>query len=64
LGLLAGLLFLGGAGSLQAATATLAWDPVTTNTDSTPIADLAGYRLYYAPLSFQREGVFLTPAQA
>ena len=30
---------------------TLAWDPVTTNVDGTPIEDLAGYRLYYGTSS-------------
>jgi hypothetical protein len=63
--LLAGLLVcLGWAVALQAATVTLAWDPVTTTADGTPLADLAGYRIYYSTFSFQREGVFITPAQA
>ena len=26
---------------------TLAWDPVVTNTDGSPVTDLAGYRVYY-----------------
>ncbi len=26
---------------------TLSWDPPTTNTDGTPLTDLAGYRVYY-----------------
>jgi len=28
-------------------TATLTWTPVTTDTGGTPLADLAGYRIYY-----------------
>lgn len=28
-------------------TATLVWDPPTTNADETPLTDLAGYRVYY-----------------
>jgi hypothetical protein len=27
-------------------TVTLTWDPVTTNTDGTPVTDLAGYKFY------------------
>ncbi len=26
---------------------TLSWDPPTTNADGTPLADLAGFRIYY-----------------
>lgn len=29
---------------------TLKWDPVLTNTDLSPITDLAGYRVYYIAL--------------
>ncbi len=32
---------------LEAATVSLAWDAPVNNTDGTPIANLAGYRLYY-----------------
>jgi Fibronectin type III domain len=28
-------------------TATLSWEAPTTNTDGTPLTDLAGYRIYY-----------------
>jgi len=34
----------GGGGS---GTINLAWDQVTTNADSTPCTDLAGYKIYY-----------------
>lgn len=30
---------------------TLAWQPPTTNTDGTPITDLAGYRIHYGTAS-------------
>jgi uncharacterized protein (DUF2141 family) len=29
-------------------TATLSWDPPTSNQDGTPLAGLAGFRVYYA----------------
>ena len=32
-----------------AGTKTLAWDPPATNTDGTPLTDLAGYEIYYGP---------------
>lgn len=32
---------------LFAGTATLSWNPPTTNVDGTPLTDLAGYRIYY-----------------
>jgi Fibronectin type III domain len=34
-----------------AGTITLAWDAPTTNTDGTPLTDLAGYKIYYGPTS-------------
>jgi hypothetical protein len=35
------------AGSIvETASVTLAWDPLTTNVDGTPLTDLSGYRLY------------------
>ncbi len=33
------------------ASATLSWDAPTTNTDGSPLADLAGYKLYYGTSS-------------
>jgi hypothetical protein len=55
--LLVGLLFLsacGGGGSGADSPAiviknsiTLAWDAPTTNVDTTPLTDLAGYKVYY-----------------
>src|SRR5512138_64706 len=36
-----------GSSSGWSAEAKLAWDPTTTNTDGTPITDLAGYKVYY-----------------
>ena len=35
----------------NAAQVQLAWDAPTTNTDGTPVKDLAGYKLYYGPAS-------------
>jgi hypothetical protein len=35
----------------QAAQLQLAWDPPTTNTDGTPLGDLAGYKIYYSQSS-------------
>ena len=37
--------------TVVAGTITLAWDPPTTNTDGTPLTDLAGYKIYYGPTS-------------
>lgn len=31
--------------------ATLSWSPATTNSDGTPLVDLAGYRVYYGTSS-------------
>jgi len=39
---------------------TLCWDPPTTNTDGTPLTDLAGYKVY----SNQTGGTTYTDAQA
>jgi uncharacterized protein YfaP (DUF2135 family) len=33
------------------ASATLAWDAPTTNTDGTPLTDIAGYKIYYGTVS-------------
>jgi hypothetical protein len=51
LGLLLLLIFSFNAPAVFAADATLAWDAPTTNTDGTPIEDLAGYWLYYGTSS-------------
>ena len=48
----------------HAATVTLDWDAVTTNSDGSPITDLAGYTLYRATSSFNRGGVWLSTTQA
>jgi len=32
-------------------TVTLKWDAPTTNSDGTPLTDLAGYKIYYGPAS-------------
>jgi len=51
-----GMLIIGGmicgltSTSLEAATVSLSWD-APTNTDGTPVANLAGYRLYYGTAS-------------
>ena len=37
----------GGGGGGSSDSATLTWDPPTTNADGTPITDLAGYKIYY-----------------
>ena len=37
--------------TVVAGTITLAWDAPTTNTDGTPLTDLAGYKIYYGPTS-------------
>ncbi len=34
-----------------AGTTSLVWDPPTTNTDGTPLTDLAGYKIYYGTTS-------------
>ena len=41
---------------------TLAWDAPTTNLDGSPLIDLAGYRLYFAPLvvSYSEAGGVIT----
>jgi hypothetical protein len=36
---------------LFAGSATLSWDPPTTNEDGTPLTDLAGYKIYYGTSS-------------
>jgi len=36
--------------AVNAADITLAWDRPTNNVDGSPLTDLAGYRLYYAPV--------------
>jgi hypothetical protein len=47
---------------LYAGEITLAWDPPVTNVDGSPLIDLAGYRLYYAPLvvSYSEAGGVIT----
>ncbi len=37
----------GGNGGLIGASVSLTWDATTTNTDGSPITDLAGYKVYY-----------------
>lgn len=37
--------------TLEAATVSLAWDAPSVNTDGSPVANLAGYRLYYGTAS-------------
>ncbi len=41
------LLILLSASHLHAGNTTLTWDPPTTNTDETPLTDLAGYKIHY-----------------
>jgi hypothetical protein len=41
----------GGAGGLVVSSVSLTWDATTTNTDGSPIADLAGYKVYYGTSS-------------
>jgi hypothetical protein len=48
--LLAAIIFLN-ASDLFAGSATLSWDPPTTNEDGTPLTDLAGYKIYYGTSS-------------
>lgn len=40
-------------GATRTATIRLAWDRVTTNADTTPCDDLAGYKIYYGTASQQ-----------
>ncbi|HDH53508.1 MAG TPA: hypothetical protein ENH24_03375 [Nitrospirae bacterium] len=40
-----------GSGSTAVSSATLSWDAPTTNSDSTPLTDLAGYKVYYGTSS-------------
>src|SRR3990172_852261 len=42
---------LTGAYPVIAGSATLTWDPPTTNVDQTPLTDLAGYKVYYGTTS-------------
>jgi hypothetical protein len=41
----------GGSGGTTTGTATLAWSAPTTNTDGTPLTDLAGYKVHYGKSS-------------
>jgi hypothetical protein len=41
----------GGGGSSTSYSATLTWDPPTTNADGTPLIELAGYKIYYGTLT-------------
>jgi len=41
----------------MAAQVSLAWDPPTENMDGSPLVDLAGYRVYYAPVSLEYTNV-------
>lgn len=43
---------------------TLDWNAVTTNSDGSPLSDLAGYTVYQSTTRFQRSGVFLSTTQA
>src|SRR3990167_1890015 len=38
-------------GPLYAGTATLSWDPPTTNVDGSPLTGLSGYKVYYGTVS-------------
>ncbi|GBD96777.1 MAG TPA: hypothetical protein ENG83_07545 [Nitrospirae bacterium] len=40
-----------GSGSTAISSATLSWDAPTTNSDGTPLTDLAGYKVYYGTSS-------------
>jgi hypothetical protein len=40
-----------GSGGTTTGTATLAWSAPTTNTDGTPLTDLAGYKVHYGKSS-------------
>jgi hypothetical protein len=46
-GLLLCITMLMHAATALAGTATLGWDPPTTNIDSTPLTDLSGFKIYY-----------------
>jgi hypothetical protein len=50
-------------GFIFAASVTLEWDAVTTNTDGTAITDLKGYKIYQSTRSFMNPTV-LTPQQS
>jgi hypothetical protein len=41
---------------------TLSWTPPTTNSDGTPLVDLAGYRIVYGQTSRQYSAVLDIPA--
>lgn len=41
----------GTTGGVVLKSATLLWAPATTNSDGTPLSDLAGYRVYYGTAS-------------
>lgn len=43
---------------------TLDWDAVATNTDGTPLTDLAGYTVYQSTSSFHQAGVWKSTANA
>ena len=62
MGLAAGIIFTGmlSCGDSFAGTMILDWNAVTTNADTTPITDLAGYRLFRSRTSM----LSMTPAQA
>src|SRR3972149_2470938 len=42
---------LGLTNNARAGQAIMTWDPPTTNTDGTPLTDLAGYKIYYGTTS-------------
>lgn len=50
--------------SAYAATLTLDWNAVSTNADGSPINDLAGYAVFRATTSFQRNSVYISTTQA
>ncbi len=50
----------GGGGGGGAGTISLAWDAPTTNSDGSPLTDLAGYYIYYGTAS----GVYGVPVDA
>lgn len=56
-GLVFGLTCCGGSGGGPSSTATgvasLSWNPPATNSDGTPLTDLAGYKVYYGNSSGQ-----------
>jgi hypothetical protein len=56
-GLMVGLTCCGGIGGGPSSTATgvasLSWSPPTTNSDGTPLTNLAGYKVYYGNSSGQ-----------